>query len=69
MEFKNTDEALIYGQSIKNDPQLIHLLREQREKLVKEVHLLMEKDKTTEALYLASGQAQFTREALEEALK
>lgn len=66
IKFKGTQEALAYGQSIKNDPQLIYILRKQWEKYSIQARQLMDDGKQDEALYLASGQLQFSREALEE---
>jgi len=66
INFKNTKEALLYAHSIKNNPKLIYELRLQRQYYIKKFTSLMKKRKLKEALYLASGQAQFTREALKE---
>lgn len=68
-QFKNTREALEYGQSIASDSQKIEELRLERERLSKEVRRLISLGEDEKALYLASGQSQFVREAMEEALR
>lgn len=68
-EMKNTHEALNYGKSIKGNVAAINVLKNERKNLIVKVQDLLNQGKDTEALYLASGQLQFTREALEIAIK
>lgn len=65
---KNTKEAHGYGLSIKNNPLAIEALKKERAFLLDTVQKLLKEGKEAEALFLASGQSQFTREALEIAL-
>lgn len=65
--FKNTGEALQYGRSIAGNPAALEALKAERARLVKLGRELQEAERWAEALTLASGQSQFTREALEAA--
>lgn len=67
--FKNTEHAEQYGRENKGNGEVIALLKEEREKLTGVFKRLMKEGKEGQALYLASGQAQFIREAIEEATK
>jgi len=67
--FKNTEQALAYGQSIKGDYKALYALKEARKEALQRFNELMTLGKENEALYLASGQAQFLREALTNATK
>lgn len=67
--FKNTEEAIEYGRRIKGKAEQIADLQDLRNYYKGQVSLLMVQGKEAEALYLASGQSQFTNEALEEAKK
>ena len=68
IKFKNTEHAMQYGQSIKNDQQAIKELKYHRQWLLNRVQRLKDSGQLQKALYLASGQAQFSREALEQAI-
>jgi hypothetical protein len=65
--FKNTGEALEYGRSIAGNPAALEALKAERARLVEEGRKLQDAERWAEALALASGQSQFTREALEAA--
>lgn len=67
-QFNNTEEALTFGKQYKGNLNMIDFLGQERQKLLVEVQKLMDIGKEAEALYLSSGQSQFVREALEEAL-
>jgi len=67
--FKNTEEAIKYGQGIKGNNKAIENLKDLRVFYIGKVSWLMEQGLESEALHLASGQSQFTREAIEEAIK
>lgn len=67
-KFKNTEHAIQWAR--KNySKSLIVLLQNERQKLTEQFKFLISKDRESEALYLASGQAQFVREAMQEAIK
>ncbi|MHA1757191.1 MAG: hypothetical protein ACTSVV_10510 [Promethearchaeota archaeon] len=66
--FNNTDDAIQYGQEIKGDSVLINKLRLQREILQNKVRQLLRDKREGEALFLASGNSQFTSEAIQEAI-
>ena len=66
-QFKNTEEALKFGQLYKGNLSMIDYLGQERNNLMIEFQRLLDNGKESEALYLASGQAQFIREALEAA--
>lgn len=63
--FKNTHHALQYGQSIKGNKEAIEALKEHRLCLLDRIQGFIDRGNLKEALYLASGQGQFSREALE----
>ncbi len=65
-EFKNTNEALQYGEEIKCDKKLIRKLKKESKRVTRRFKKLMQQDNLKDAIYLASGQKQFVREALEE---
>lgn len=65
-KFKNTEHALSWGRA-HYTPEAIGALDSERAHLVDQFKILLAEGKESEALYLASGQAQFVREALEEA--
>jgi hypothetical protein len=65
--FKNTEEALKYGASIAGNAEALAELKAERARLVLEGRKLQEAEDWAGALALASGQSQFTREALEAA--
>jgi len=65
-KFNNTEEALVFGAAHTSQAE-IRLLRLERARLVEQFKKLFDSGKEKEALFLASGQAQFVREALEEA--
>jgi len=67
IKFKNTEHAIEYGKSIKNDQQAINKLKYHREWLENRANKFRESGQLKMALYLASGQLQFSREALEQA--
>jgi hypothetical protein len=67
--FKNTEHAIEYGKSIKGNKEALENLNDLRAYYVGKVAFLMEQGKHSEALFLASGQSQLSREALEEATK
>ena len=63
--FKNTEHALSYGHENRENPGIIQALRDERARLLVQVRELMEAGREGEALFLASGQCQLCREALE----
>lgn len=63
--FKNTEHALTFGHEHRENPAIIQALQAERARLLAQVRGLMEAGKESEALYLASGQCQLVREALE----
>ncbi len=63
--FKNTEHALTFGHENRENPAIIQALRDERARLSGQVRELMEAERESEALYLASGQCQLCREALE----
>lgn len=65
--FKNTEEALKYGASIAGNAEALAELKAERARLLAEVQAAKEAENWERALYLASGQSQLTREALEAA--
>jgi hypothetical protein len=65
--FKNTHEALRYGEKMDGFDWLTFKM--ERERLKKIIEEYKEKGDFEKALYLASGQYQFLREAQEEYLK
>lgn len=69
INFKNTEEAINYGRKIKGNAEQIADLQDLRNYYKGQVSLLLVQGKEAEALHLASGQSQFTREAIEEATK
>lgn len=69
VHFKNTDAAIAYGQKIRGNQEKIDGLKDLRAYYVGRVSLLLVQGKEAEALHLASGQSQLTREAIEEAEK
>ena len=68
-QFKNTSEALQFGRDSKSNPEVIEALKISRKAHLIAVQILNAMGKENEAFYLASGQSQFIREALEEATK
>lgn len=65
--FKNTEEAIAYGNSIKGNRAKIEDLRNAQTNARQKYYQLLDEGKEAEALYLASGQLQFTREAIQSA--
>ncbi len=65
-KFKNTEHALSWGRA-NSKPEVIEALQAERAELTEQFKTLLSEGKDSEALYLASGQAQFVREAMEEA--
>lgn len=65
--FKNTEHALEYGRSCKGIWLATFALAEKRRRLEKVVKFMSELGLISEAMYLASGQSQLCREALEAA--
>ena len=65
--FKNTEEAVKYGHSIAGNLDALAELKAERARLVLEGRKLQDVGDWAGALALASGQCQFTREALEAA--
>lgn len=65
-QFKNTEHALSWGRS-HYTPEAMQALESERAHLTDQFKILLAEGKDSEALFLASGQAQFVREALEEA--
>ena len=63
--FKNTEHALSYGHENRENPAIIQALQAERARLLVQVRELMEAGRDGEALFLASGQCQLCREALE----
>lgn len=68
-KFNGTKHALEFGEKWHNDPKAIELLTKERARLLDNVKALREMGREDEAFYLASGQSQLVREALEEATK
>lgn len=66
-QFKNTQEAISFGLQNKGNQQIISDLKEERAHLETEVEKMDEAGLEDEAMYLASGQCQFVREAYEAA--
>ena len=67
IRFKNTEEALQYGETIKHNQEKIEDLRQNRKFLLDRITELRKQGREGDALFLASGQYQFSREALEQA--
>ena len=65
--FKNTEEAVKYGHSIAGNLDALAELRVERARLINKGRTMQEAGDWAGALALASGQCQFTREALEAA--
>lgn len=68
-QFKNTEEAINFGKLYRGNIAMINYLGEERQRLLAKIRSDMYNGREKEALYLASGQSQFIREALEEAEK
>lgn len=68
-KFRNTEEAVRFGQEHRGDQEMIEALRLSRKANLIAVRLLNLMGKEDQAFYLASGQSQLVREALEEATK
>lgn len=68
-KFRNTEEALRFGQEHRGDQEMIEALRVSRKANLIAIRLLNLMGKEDQAFYLASGQSQLVREALEEATK
>ena len=68
-KFRNTQDALSFGRKYRGDKWMISVLHENRTELEKEVNRLQKEGNISGAIYLASGQCQFVREAYEEAEK
>jgi hypothetical protein len=67
-KFKNTEHAIQWVRKNYTD-SIIPLLQNERQRLIEQFKFLISKNRESDALYLASGQAQFVREALQEAVK
>lgn len=65
--FKNTEHALEYGRSCKGIWLATFALAEKRKRFERVIEFMGELGLVDEAIYLASGQNQFCREALEAA--
>lgn len=68
IKFKNTEHAMRYGQSIRGNKEAIQELKHHRTWLVERVKRLKLAGRLNDAVYLASGQSQFSREALEQTI-
>ncbi len=66
IKFKNTEHAIQYGQSIRGNEKAIQELKHHRSWLVERVKRFKLAGQLKKAVYLASGQSQFSREALEQ---
>ena len=68
-KFKNTGEALRYGQENKGNQKIINALRWARKAYLVVIRFLYFIGQENTAFYLASGQSQLVREALEAATR
>lgn len=68
-KFNGTEHALEYGKKWQGDVKVIEMLTKERARLLDTVKALNDMGREDEAFYLASGQCQLVREALEIATK
>lgn len=68
-QFKNTEDALQFGHQVRGNQDVIEALRSSREAHLIAVQILNRLGQEDVAFYLASGQSQLVREALEAATK
>ena len=68
-QFRNTEDAHQFGHRVRGDREVIKALQYNRAAYLCAVQILNQQGQDEAAFYLASGQSQLVREALEAATK